>query len=529
MTKTILSLCDYTGNWAKPYADAGYKTILVDLKHGQDVRLLEKPQEEIYGILAAPPCFEPGTLIKTNNGLEKIENVQINGKVLTHLYNYKSVYNISKIYVKELVELSTLNNKKLKVTKEHPFYVMIQTKNNNLMGPFWIKAQDLNKDCYIGSPIIPFEFIDDKIKSDWNNLPINDENFWWLVGCWLGDGWCTKHNRGYEIHICCGLNSTVQYRTIVDKYKNSNYSPYISKQNTTYRFTLYNKELFLFLKLFGDDCYNKKIPEFIFNLPINLLKSLLEGYLFADGSVSKENRRQTVSSVSKELIFGISLLIQKVYQKCPSFQINKVRIKSHSIDGRLINNNQSYSLTFYYENIIGAASQPHSFVRDNIIWNKVKSINNVIYNDYVYNLSVEDDESYIANNLICHNCTVFSAAGARWKRTNEEMIEGLSIVDACIRIILSCKPKFWALENPVGKLVRYLGKPKMYFQPCDYGDDYTKKTCLWGEFNIPVKNPVVPIQGSKMWAKYGGKSDRTKELRSITPMGFAKAFFESNK
>ena len=89
------------------------------------------------------------------------------------------------------------------------------------------------------------------------------------------------------------------------------------------------------------------------------------------------------------------------------------------------------------------------------------------------------------------------------------------------------RPAFWALENPVGRLAHYLGKPKMYFNPCDYGDPYTKKTCLWGKFNIPIKDRVEPVKGSKMHLIAPGK-DRVM-LRSITPPGFAKAFFEANR
>lgn len=69
----------------------------------------------------------------------------------------------------------------------------------------------------------------------------------------------------------------------------------------------------------------------------------------------------------------------------------------------------------------------------------------------------------------------------------------------------------------------------MYFNPCDYGDTYTKKTCLWGKFNMPEKNVVDPVEGSKLWKNYGGKSARVKEIRSKTPEGFARAFFEANK
>ena len=123
-------------------------------------------------------------------------------------------------------------------------------------------------------------------------------------------------------------------------------------------------------------------------------------------------------------------------------------------------------------------------------------------------------------------CTVFAAAGNRWKRTDEEIKEGLSVVDACLRIIQATRPHFWALENPRGKLIHYLGKPRMYFDPCDFGDPYTKKTLLWGEFNPPIKKRVEPTEGSKMHMKYSGKQ---KKERSITPPGFAKAFFEANR
>lgn len=82
-------------------------------------------------------------------------------------------------------------------------------------------------------------------------------------------------------------------------------------------------------------------------------------------------------------------------------------------------------------------------------------------------------------------CTVFANSGARWKRTEAQMLEALSIVDACLRFATIANPMFWVLENPIGSLVRYLGKPAFYFDPCDYGgyeggqyDQYTKRTCL---------------------------------------------------
>src|SRR5205823_3295415 len=78
-------------------------------------------------------------------------------------------------------------------------------------------------------------------------------------------------------------------------------------------------------------------------------------------------------------------------------------------------------------------------------------------------------------------CTVFANSGARSGRMRR-LLEGLSIVDACLRFVVACKPVWWALENPVGKLKHYLGEPALRFDPCDYGDPYTKKTCVWGAF-----------------------------------------------
>ncbi len=127
-------------------------------------------------------------------------------------------------------------------------------------------------------------------------------------------------------------------------------------------------------------------------------------------------------------------------------------------------------------------------------------------------------------------CTVFSGSGATWKRTDKDITDGLSVVDACLRIIYATKPKFWALENPVGKLRKWLGPPVMSFNPCDFGDAYKKKTLLWGNFNTNLKKkPVKPVIPSPLHQNYGGKSERTKTMRSITPKGFAKAFFEANK
>ena len=54
--KIILDLCGGTGSWSRPYKEAGYDVRLITLPE-YDVRTYQ-PQENVYGILAAPQCTE---------------------------------------------------------------------------------------------------------------------------------------------------------------------------------------------------------------------------------------------------------------------------------------------------------------------------------------------------------------------------------------------------------------------------------------------------------------------------------------
>ena len=145
-------------------------------------------------------------------------------------------------------------------------------------------------------------------------------------------------------------------------------------------------------------------------------------------------------------------------------------------------------------------------------------------------------------------CTMFSLARTRAKK-ERCFYEGMETVRACLDIIWECRSKikykkdgalkFWCIENPMGFLRQFLGMPYHIFDPCDYGDRYTKKTDLWGYFNIPKKKQTqlnneelkrCKINNRKL--PYiqnipGGKHQSAR--RSITPPGFAKAFFLSNQ
>lgn len=166
---------------------------------------------------------------------------------------------------------------------------------------------------------------------------------------------------------------------------------------------------------------------------------------------------------------------------------------------------------------------------------------------------IPDEEIYgiIANPV----CTEFSTAKGFHKENDIE--KGMFLVNHCLRIIELAKPKFWMLENPFnGKLKDILGEPKFVYQPWQFGSPWTKKTALWGDFNMPTpiykdwndvpKNPHIYVRPNRPkpslaflhksainfipefeFAKEFVKTDA--DFRSLCSQGFANEFFLNNQ
>lgn len=168
-------------------------------------------------------------------------------------------------------------------------------------------------------------------------------------------------------------------------------------------------------------------------------------------------------------------------------------------------------------------------------------------------VEIHDAGKTIVGVLAAPPCTSFAVSGARWwadqhDKADQKMVEkkygykaseyfdtpldyANTLVAATQAIIEFANPtQFHAVENPVGRIAKQnnLPKPLLAFDPANFGDPYTKKTFLWGSFNpeLPTAN-VEPTKGSFMHTLRGDNPEQ-KAQRSITPEGFAYAFFMAN-
>ena len=142
-------------------------------------------------------------------------------------------------------------------------------------------------------------------------------------------------------------------------------------------------------------------------------------------------------------------------------------------------------------------------------------------------------------------CTEFSRAKSTVPRN---FTVGLVVVQACLDLIWTVQKDhrlaFWALENPMGMLRRFLGRPAYSFEPWWFGDSHSKQTDLWGWFNEPRQ--TVFERPATVERAYHNKNSRFYSspkcpdeykhlkldragIRSITPPGFAQAFYRANK
>ncbi|MBI2449491.1 hypothetical protein HYV49_04305 [Candidatus Pacearchaeota archaeon] len=431
----------------------------------QLVEDLKKLSDEIEIIPAH--CLLPNEKIMCNPSPKKISDIEIGEKVLTHTGNYKKVtatfvrpykgkiYSIQPYYFREGIN----------TTSEHPFFAIKTVKDCSFVGGLckpnsiskgkhkctkkhyndykseWIPAEKLEvndvllyprqkettdlQEIKISSILNKEDFVvkSDKIyskagrqdKGIFDIIKV-DNNLCRLVGYYLAEGYITKKTNCIQFSF--GKHEDIYIAEVINLMKTCfNVELGKKRERNGYELYFYSKILVnLFEKLFYEPntqlrAHSKKLSDHFIYLPLEKQIEIFRGWWRGDSGV-------TVSEILAQQMKLICLrlgIIPSIY-KLPKEDGTKYK---RFIHGRKINvNYDAYflqRLSFYEDkfNLLKEAefikfntklNRKHGWLDDNYVYIPIKSIETLDYEGEVYNLEVEEDNSFVTPSATVHNC-----------------------------------------------------------------------------------------------------------------------------
>lgn len=397
-------------------------------------------------------CFAKNTKVLTQHGYKNIQDIQIGEKVLTHTGLFQNVDNVlSREYTGNMFKLKTYMSEYIYCTNEHPF----------LTQDGWKKTKDLTLNDYIKFPkynnlnnsdfniklenyydLMNNQFIEyngEKIRistkcnthngaetinsSNWikNNIII-DKDMKYLFGRWLGDGSITKRKGTEKFSIfqivfnIKEIESFNKCKSILEEKLGLTTTSRIEESQSTLILRVENALFSEFIyKTFGNGCENK----FIYNNQLLNSMDLVYGILDSDALITADGQIR-LSLKNKKLLYQIKGIIEKYGIPCSDikkitnnkiFYIYQFRINKYISCNFILSN-----LSKIYEDsrILTTSSRDTKYIiKNDEVFVRIKELTSINLADIdsktiVYNLSIAQDNSYIVDTLVTHNCYVMS-------------------------------------------------------------------------------------------------------------------------
>ena len=391
------------------------------MKHVGDITKLDgHALEPVDIITGGSPCFPAETMVLTAAGYIPIADIKVGDLVLTHKGRWKPVTATGS---RQAETYLLKGNITIETTANHPIYSAdikrIWDNTSDSKGykkhlvniGQWTSAIDMESKQW-ATPItaepviIPIGY-----SSNLNQKPMPElnEDFWYFVGRWIGDGWVRDgfrkekpSGKGYgTIYLCDSSDKENELINIVSKMSD-NYS--VERDRTVIKVKFTSQVLCKWLvDNFGKGAINKTIPGWALSMSHKYRKILFDGIMDSDGW-RKSDTSMKVTSISKRLILGIRMLAESLgYSTSVSYY---KRPEKTVIEGRTVNQHDTYSVAVHdnKNRKTGLEYNGHK-------WYKCRNVIKTGEIKTVYNISVEEDDSYIADSIVVHNCQDLSVAG----------------------------------------------------------------------------------------------------------------------
>lgn len=371
-------------------------------------------------------CFQGNTYIETSRGLKRIDNIKTGELVKTHLGRFKPVTHIFKtpyLQRKPLIQINTQNSF-VRCTPEHPFYIARNSKkqwvqaNKIIKGDLLLypcKTNDNYLDLNIDLKSSPYGGRYGSTDRKITNLKV-DEKLARFMGLYVAEGHFNgKNGIGFTFH-----NDEVEYQDFIKTVCLEKFGRSARERKTWATQILINIHGLgpKFKQWFGNGAGDKHIPKFVFNWGLKNRLSFILGLLNGDAAWNKQYGFYVgLSSTSKRLIGDTIKLMNesgvgwdntiKIKQNTGSFSqksqyklwVNRINLSKKSYM-KILDLLHSTKVDNKYLGIEVA----NTIKTRMSAMPKHKDSKRIGYENYVYNLEVADDNSYIAQSSIVHNC-----------------------------------------------------------------------------------------------------------------------------
>lgn len=408
------------------------------------------------------PCFPSGTLILTKDkGYIPIEDIRVGMEVLTHKGRWRKVLKIGTNYGKTVILKG--NHYGLECTPNHPIYSSGEkkdysykadgTRNNKIVltdEKSWIPAEEMNGKLWaIPNSVeeIPIPHPVDNKTHAHNKMPKFNTAFFYFIGRWLGDGWVQNTQRSGrpegqtvgKIFLCDSFDKEDELKKTLDDI---DVSYTLTHERTATKVCFTNHILCDWLiENFNQYSSMKTIPSWVFGVKPEWRQAILDGLFDTDGcKIRSSGDVHKITTTSKKLAESIRLLgeIQGYLTS-----IHKVvKDSKTTIEGRVVNQKDYYDVRL-------TLSKTKTHLADDLHgWYRCKEIVPTHEEKTVYNFEVEEDNSYVADGIVVHNCQDISVAGKQ-RGVREGTRSGLFF--QIVRILKETKeearPRYLFIEN----------------------------------------------------------------------------------
>ena len=410
--------------------------------------MTELPEKIFKGEVEAPdmlcggtPCFTEGQMVLAESGYKPIEEIQVGEMVMTHKGRLKKVLRTGH-KIAHVGTLEVVGHQGFVCTPNHPFLSINRRKEGRVTiygKPEWVSAEKMPGQQWCS--LINYEETSIEVRSA--KFANDIEKALLLAGMYVGDGYTRRFKGANKKNVMLCLNDKK-----LDFFKKAfpDCGACVTKDRTAYKVAISDTDLAEWLvENFGELSHNKTIPSWLLGHPNRDMFTL--GYQITDGYI-KGNMTQ-FSTVSKALAFGSCDLMNSLGY---ATSVTKIDVEpTKEIEGRTVNQSDWYQVRAWRE------SRKSRIFDEEYLLRLAQHYDPLPIPQVVYNIEVEEDNSYILEGAIVHNCQAFSVAGQRKSLDDERGNLSLTfceIADAIdyVRFVRGKRPAIVFWENVPGVL-----------------------------------------------------------------------------